>query len=69
MFRQLEQGIDWQSHRRLMYEREVDVPRLVARAPSEGPLAELLRSLARTLGSRYQRSAEGRPFPSSSLAY
>jgi alkylated DNA repair dioxygenase AlkB len=64
VFRQLEQSIDWQSHRRLMYEREVDVPRLVARAPSEGPLAELLRSLARTLGARY-----GRPFPSISLAY
>jgi alkylated DNA repair dioxygenase AlkB len=69
VFRQLEQGIDWQSHRRLMYEREVDVPRLVARAPSEGPLAELLRSLARTLGARYYRSAEGRPFPNISLAY
>jgi alkylated DNA repair dioxygenase AlkB len=64
VFRQLEQSIDWQSHRRMMYEREVDVPRLVARAPTEGPLAELLRSLALTLGARY-----GRPFPNISLAY
>lgn len=64
VFRQLEQSIDWQSHRRVMYEREVDVPRLVARAPHEGPLAELLRSLARTLEARYRR-----PFPSISLAY
>jgi len=69
VFRQLQQSIDWQSHRRRMYEREVDVPRLVARAPSEGPLAELLRALARTLGARYYPSAEGRPFPNISLAY
>lgn len=64
VFRELEQSIDWQSHRRLMYEREVAVPRLVARAPTEGPLAGLLRSLARTLEARYQR-----PFPKISLAY
>jgi alkylated DNA repair dioxygenase AlkB len=64
VFRELEQSIDWQSHRRLMYEREVDVPRLVARAPTEGPLAGLLRSLARTLEERYRR-----PFPNISLAY
>lgn len=64
VFRELERCIDWQSHRRMMYEREVDVPRLVARAPSEGRLAELLQSLARTLGARY-----GRPFPNISLAY
>lgn len=64
VFRELEQSIDWQSYRRMMYEREVDVPRLVARAPSEGRVAELLRALARTLAERY-----GRPFPNISLAY
>jgi alkylated DNA repair dioxygenase AlkB len=64
VFRELEQAIDWQSHRRMMYEREVDVPRLVARAPSEGRLAKLLCALARTLEARY-----GRPFPNISLAY
>jgi alkylated DNA repair dioxygenase AlkB len=64
VFRELERSIDWQSHRRMMYEREVDVPRLVARAPREGRLAELLQALARTLGARY-----GRPFPNISLAY
>jgi len=64
VFQQLVQSIDWQSQRRMMYEREVDVPRLLARAPSEGPLAELLRAVAGTLGSRY-----GRPFPNISLAY
>lgn len=64
VFRQLVESIDWQRQRRMMYEREVDVPRLLARAPSEGPLAELLRAVAGTLGSRY-----GRPFPNISLAY
>lgn len=64
VFRQLVHGVDWQHHRRMMYEREVDVPRLLARAPSEGPLAELLRAVASTLAARY-----GRPFPSISLAY
>lgn len=64
VFRQLQESIDWQRHRRMMYEREVDVPRLVARAPSEGRLAELLRAVARTLEARYAR-----PFPNISLAY
>lgn len=64
VFDQLAQRIDWQRYRRMMYEREVDVPRLVARAPTEGPMAELLQGVARALAARY-----GRPFPSISLAY
>jgi alkylated DNA repair dioxygenase AlkB len=64
VFSQLCNGIDWHSYRRMMYEREVDVPRLVARAPTEGPLADLLRQLASTLSSRYAR-----PLPNISLAH
>ena len=64
VFADLRRLAAWQAHRRLMYEREVDVPRLVARAPSEGPVAELLRALAVTLSARYAR-----PLESISLAH
>jgi alkylated DNA repair dioxygenase AlkB len=59
VFEQLREQTQWQSHRRQMYEREVQVPRLVARAPEEGPLAELLLRLSATLTRRYQRSLKG----------
>jgi alkylated DNA repair dioxygenase AlkB len=55
VFESLRSEAAWQSHRRIMYEREVDVPRLVARAPEEGATAELLRSLSQTLSRRYRR--------------
>jgi alkylated DNA repair dioxygenase AlkB len=64
VFEQLCRGTRWQSHRRMMYEREVEVPRLVARAPSDGPMAELLRDLSSSLSQRY-----GRPLPNISLAH
>jgi alkylated DNA repair dioxygenase AlkB len=64
VFEQLRRGTAWQSQRRMMYQREVDVPRLIARAPSEGPTAALLRELARSLAQRYRRH-----FPSISLAH
>jgi alkylated DNA repair dioxygenase AlkB len=64
VFEQLCRGTSWHSHRRMMYEREVDVPRLVARAPSEGPMADLLRQLSKTLSQRY-----GRALPNISLAH
>jgi alkylated DNA repair dioxygenase AlkB len=64
VFEQLYRGARWQSQRRMMYEREVDVPRLVARAPSDGPVAELLRHLSISLSRRY-----GRPLPNISLAH
>jgi alkylated DNA repair dioxygenase AlkB len=82
VFEQLRLGAAWQSHRRQMYEREVDVPRLVARAPSEGPIAELLARLSATLTERYRRvlsraadcrgggpRAGGRALDNISLAY
>ncbi|MEO8179045.1 MAG: alpha-ketoglutarate-dependent dioxygenase AlkB [Deltaproteobacteria bacterium] len=54
LFEQLASHIPWQSQRRQMYDREVDVPRLVARAPESGSLAHLLRRLSGTLSERYQ---------------
>jgi alkylated DNA repair dioxygenase AlkB len=64
VFEDLRREAAWQSHRRVMYEREVDVPRLVARAPNEGQTGELLRALAQTLSRRYRRC-----FDSISLAH
>jgi alkylated DNA repair dioxygenase AlkB len=70
VFEELRQNAAWAQHRRVMYEREVDVPRLIAPAPLESEtgnsssLARLLRSLAATLSSRYAR-----PLESISLAY
>ena len=53
----------WQAHRRRMYERIVDVPRLVATWPDDGPGHPLLPALAGALAARY-----GRPIPRVSLA-
>ena len=58
VFESLASDVPWRSHRRQMYDREVDVPRLVARAPEQGPIAELLRRLSHTLSARYQWSLE-----------
>jgi alkylated DNA repair dioxygenase AlkB len=53
----------WQAHRRRMYERVVDVPRLVATLPDDGPGHPILDALGAALASRYAR-----PFPHVSLA-
>src|SRR5688572_3967831 len=64
LFEQLLGAVDWHHQRRQMYDREVDVPRLVARAPESGEHGELLRAIARTLSTRYRTELE-----SISLAY
>jgi len=53
----------WQAQQRRMYERVVDVPRLVATWPDDGPGHPLLPALAAGLSARY-----GRPMPRVSLA-
>ena len=53
----------WQAHRRRMYERIVDVPRLVAVLPEDGPGHPLLDALGAALVGHY-----GRAFPHVSLA-
>lgn len=64
LFEQLIAMVEWQQQRRQMYDREVDVPRLVARAPESGEAGEFLRTIARTLSGRYRV-----PLESVSLAY
>ena len=53
----------WEAHRRRMYDRIVDVPRLVASLPDDGPGHPLIASLAAALSAHY-----GRPLPQVSLA-
>jgi alkylated DNA repair dioxygenase AlkB len=53
----------WEAHRRRMYDRIVDVPRLVASLPEDGPGHPLITDLAAALSARY-----GRPLPQVSLA-
>jgi alkylated DNA repair dioxygenase AlkB len=53
----------WEAHRRRMYERIVDVPRLVASLPDDGPGHPLIRGLAAALSAYY-----GRPVDRVSLA-
>jgi alkylated DNA repair dioxygenase AlkB len=45
----------WRSERRWMYEREVDVPRLFAVLPDDGPGHPLLPELGAALSSHYHR--------------
>ena len=53
----------WRSERRQMYERVVDVPRLMATLPDDGPGHPVLREAARALSAHY-----GRPLFAISLA-
>ena len=46
----------WEAHRRRMYDRIVDVPRLVAGLPEDGPGHPLIPGLADALSIRYGRS-------------
>jgi alkylated DNA repair dioxygenase AlkB len=45
----------WQSHRRHMYERMVDVPRLVATLPENGPGHPIVTDMADALSAHYFR--------------
>jgi alkylated DNA repair dioxygenase AlkB len=53
----------WQAQRRRMYERTVDVPRLVASWPEDGAGHPLMSELGAALSAHY-----GRPLPRVSLA-
>ncbi len=64
LFDELRATAAWQHQRRHMYDREVDVPRLVAPLPQEGFAQALLREAASVLSRRYRVS-----LTSISLAY
>ena len=53
VFAALRDDTRWHSHRRLIYDRMVDVPRLVASIPRDGSGHPVIRTLADALGERY----------------
>jgi alkylated DNA repair dioxygenase AlkB len=52
----LEASTHWHQSRREMYEKMVDVPRLVAGLPEDGPGHPLLEEMRAALGARYRMS-------------
>ena len=64
LFDSLVDDAHWSQHRRKMYDRFVDVPRMVARCPQRGSAATILRRMSLALSMRY-----GVALPSISLAW
>jgi len=64
VFEHLRRTTRWEHHRRRMYERVVDVPRLVAELPDDGPGHPVLDEAAAVLSRHY-----GLDLPRISLAY
>lgn len=58
LFEALRVSIRWHHERRMMYEREVDVPRLVASVPKDGGSHPLLRHIQSVLSARYAANFE-----------
>lgn len=53
LFERLRAGVQWRASKREMYERVVDVPRLFARVPEDGPGHPVLATMSRALTRRY----------------
>lgn len=56
LFDELARSTSWQTHRRQMYDHEVDVPRLVAALPAHGPGHPLIERMRALLSERYGQS-------------
>ena len=64
-FAQLRAGVEWRAERRMMYEREVDVPRLVGHYRLEPPSASIPAAILEA--ARYVTESVGAPFNSVGL--
>lgn len=53
LFDTLAEQVDWEQHRRPMYDRMVDVPRLTGSRPESGADTEIIDAMADALGRRY----------------
>ncbi len=53
IFDELVRRAPWVHEQRAMYDRIVDVPRLMSRGPAHGPLGDLVRGMADALSARY----------------
>lgn len=56
LFDQLGREVDWQAEQRVMYERLLDVPRLVASLPRDGDVPPILERASTLLSERYGRN-------------
>lgn len=54
LFEHLEATTRWRSERRVMYDRKVDVPRLIAGLPGDGAGHPLVEEMRRALSARYR---------------
>jgi alkylated DNA repair dioxygenase AlkB len=56
LFDHLAESTSWRQERMYMYEREVDVPRLIALLPDDGPGHPLLVAMREALDQRYRET-------------
>jgi alkylated DNA repair dioxygenase AlkB len=56
LFDQLRTGATWRAEERTMYERMVDVPRLRASLPDDGPIPACVEEMRQALNCRYKTS-------------
>lgn len=67
VFTQLRDAVDWQAERRRMYDRVVDVPRLVRFYAAHEPLPLPLLTNARNVLSEHYKGELGEPFTTAGL--
>ena len=58
LFDALRIGVEWRTERRTMYDTVIDVPRLTATIPDDGPCPPALARAHRALEQRYRRRFE-----------
>ena len=58
LFDALRRSIEWHAERRAMYDEVIDVPRLTATIPDDGPCPPALARARRSLEHRYRRKFE-----------
>jgi alkylated DNA repair dioxygenase AlkB len=69
LFQRLADGVPWQAERRQMYDRMVDVPRLLAFYPEGAPLPDPILADARDQLSDHYANETGGPFRTAGLCY
>jgi alkylated DNA repair dioxygenase AlkB len=58
LFESLRASVRFRRDTRLMYEREVDIPRAFASLPEDGPIPPMLRAIQQALAERYHAQFE-----------
>jgi alkylated DNA repair dioxygenase AlkB len=69
LFERLVAGVPWRAERRQMYEREVDVPRLLCFYGEDEPLPDPALAVAKGTLDRHYAAELGEPFRTAGLCY